>query len=56
MKRKITINDNINKTSKTLEVVLRDEDHLRGCLKYPAQVYRNRKKYSRKVKHKKDPE
>lgn len=54
MKRKIIITDNINKTSKTLEVNLRNMDHLIGCQKYPSQVYKNKKKYTRKVKHKKD--
>ena len=36
------------------ETNLRDEDHLRACIKYPSQVYKNKKKYTRKEKHKKD--
>jgi len=38
----------------TGETNLRDEDHLRACIKYPSQVYKNKKKYTRKEKHKKD--
>ena len=53
MKQKIRIIDKI--TGKTLEkeVNVRNRDHFEVQRKYRAQVFRNRKLYNRKVKHKK---
>ena len=53
MKQKIKIIDKI--TGKTLEkeVNLRNRDHFAIQLKTRANIFRNRKLYNRKVKHKK---
>ena len=53
MKQKIRIIDKI--TGKTLEkeVNVRNRDHFEMQRKYRAHVFRNRKLYNRKVKHKK---
>ena len=53
MKQKIKIIDKI--TGKTLEkeVNIRNRDHFAIQLKTKANVFRNRKLYNRKVKHKK---
>ena len=53
MKQKIRITDKI--TGKTLEkeVNIRNRDHFAIQLKTKANVFRNRKLYNRKVKHKK---
>ena len=53
MKQKIKIIDKI--TGKTLEkeVNIRNRDHFEVKRKYHAHVFRNRKLYNRKVKHKK---
>ena len=53
MKQKIRIIDKI--TGKTLEkeVTIRNRDHFETQRKYRAHVFRNRKLYNRKVKHKK---
>ena len=53
MKQKITIIDKI--TGKTLEkeVNVRNRDHFETQLKTKANIFRNRKLYNRKVKHKK---
>ena len=53
MKQKIRIIDKI--TGKTLEkeVNVRNRDHFEMQRKYRAHVFRNRKLYTRKVKHKK---
>ena len=52
MKRTLIFKDNIN--GKTIEktVNLRDEELFKATLKYPAQVYKNKKIYTRKKKHK----
>ena len=52
MKQKIRIIDKI--TGKTLEkeVNVRNRDHFEVQRKYRAHVFRNRKLYNRKVKHK----
>ena len=52
MKQKIRIIDKI--TGKTLEkeVNVRNRDHFEAQRKYRAHVFRNRKLYNRKVKHK----
>ena len=53
MKQKIKIIDKI--TGKTLEkeVNVRNQDHFAVQLKTKAHIFRNRKLYNRKVKHKK---
>ena len=53
MKQKIRIIDKI--TGKTLEkeVNVRNRDHFETQLKTKANIFRNRKLYTRKVKHKK---
>ena len=53
MKQKIRIIDKI--TGKTLEkeVNVRNRDHFETQLKTKANIFRNRKLYNRKVKHKK---
>ena len=53
MKQKIRIIDKI--TGKTLEkeVNIRNRDHFAVQLKTKANIFRNRKLYNRKVKHKK---
>ena len=53
MKQKIRIIDKI--TGKTLEkeVNIRNRDHFAVQLKTRANIFRNRKLYNRKVKHKK---
>ena len=53
MKQKIRIIDKI--TGKTLEkeVNVRNRDHFITQLKTKANIFRNRKLYNRKVKHKK---
>jgi len=38
----------------TGETNLRDEDHLKACIKYPSLVFKNKKRYSRKEKYKRD--
>ena len=53
MKQKIKIIDKI--TGKTLEseIEVRNRDHFETQLKTRANIFRNRKVYTRKVKHKK---
>ena len=53
MKQKIRIID--KKSGKTLEkeVNIRNQDHFETQRKYRAHVFRDRKLYNRKVKHKK---
>ena len=53
MKQKIKIIDKI--TGKTLEkeINIRNRDHFETQLKTKANIFRNRKLYNRKVKHKK---
>ena len=53
MKKKIRIIDKI--TGKTLEkeINVRNQDHFETQLKTRAHVFRDRKLYNRKVKHKK---
>ena len=48
MKQRIVID------GKAKEIKIRDLDHLNACIKYHATVTRNKKKYTRKEKHKKD--
>ena len=51
MKQKIRVIDNTNGRVTESEVVVRNEDHLQAQLKYPARVYRDKTKYTRKQKH-----
>ncbi len=57
MRKKIKIIDNISTNGKITkviekEIVVRDEDHFKAQLANKAKVFRNKKLYSRKVKHK----
>ena len=52
MKRKIKIIDNINKTEKELEIIERDPCFIRILEFNKHKVFKNKKKYSRKAKHK----
>ncbi len=54
MKRNITIKDGDKEIKGS--VAIRDEEHLKACIKYPSQVWKNKKKYTRKEKHKKSYE
>lgn len=56
MKRKIKVVD--KKTGKVLEgeVSVRAYDHFQGQLRNPSLIQKNKKKYTRKVKHKKSYE
>ena len=57
MRKKIKIIDNISTNGKTAkviekEVVVRNEDHFKAQLANKAKIFRNKKLYSRKIKHK----
>ena len=57
MRKKIKIIDNISTNGKTAkviekEVVMRNEDHFKAQLVNKAKIFRNKKLYSRKIKHK----
>jgi len=54
MKRRIIVEDKIDKKIKVLEVEVRDEKHLQSQIKYPSITFKNKKKYTRKEKHRKD--
>jgi hypothetical protein len=56
MKQKIKIIDKV--TGKTLEkeVEIRNQDHFNVQLKTRAHIFRNRKKYNRKIKHRQKEE
>lgn len=53
MKQKIKIIDKIMEKTLEKEVNIRNLDHFAVQRKYRAHVFRNRKLYNRKVKHKK---
>jgi hypothetical protein len=53
MKRKIRIIDNINHEEHVSERELPNKEHLEVQLKTKANIFRDRKKYTRKIKHKK---
>ena len=52
MKRKVKVND--KRTGKVIEgeITIRSFDHFQGQLRNPHIVQRNKKKYTRKQKHK----
>lgn len=51
MKRKIKVRD-FEGVVKTLEKQVESKDHLASQIKYPKIVFKNKKKYTRKLKHK----
>ncbi len=51
MKRKIKVRD-FEGVVKTLEKEEQSKDHLASQIKYPKIVFKNKKKYTRKLKHK----
>ena len=53
MKKKIRIIDKITGKTFEKEVNVRNQDHFETQLKTKANIFRNRKLYNRKVKHKK---
>ena len=53
MKQKIRIIDKITGKNLEKEVNVRNQDHFVTQLKTRANIFRNRKLYNRKVKHKK---
>ena len=54
MKAKIKITNNISKNNKTkeVEVNVRNTQHLQIQLHNPSKIFKNKKKYTRKLKHK----
>lgn len=53
MKRKIRMVDKISGKVHEREIEIRNQDHFETQLKTRAHIFRNRKLYNRKVKHKK---
>ena len=53
MKQKIRIIDKITGKNLEKEIEVRNRDHFATQLKTKANIFRNRKLYNRKVKHKK---
>lgn len=51
MKQKIKIIDKVNGKVLEKEVEIRNQDHFNVQLKTKAHVFKNRKKYTRKLKH-----
>ena len=51
MKRKVTVKDQHGNVQ-TGEINVRDEGIVTARHKYPAQIFKNKKKYTRKEKHK----
>jgi hypothetical protein len=51
MKRKIKVREN-DVVVKVLEKEEASKDHLTAQIKYPKIVFKNKKKYTRKLKHK----
>ena len=51
MKRKIKVRDFEGKVV-VLEKTEESKDHLESLIKYPKVVFKNKKKYTRKLKHK----
>lgn len=56
MKQKIKIIDKVSGKTLEKEVEIRNQDHFEVQLKTKAHIFRNRKKYYRKFKHKKKDE
>lgn len=53
MKRKVRIIDNVNREEIVSEKEIPNKDHFEVQLKTKAHIFRDRKKYTRKIKHKK---
>lgn len=53
MKRKIKIIDKVSGKVIEKEIEIRNQDHFEIQLKNKSHVFKNRKKYTRKLKHKK---
>ena len=53
MKQKIRIHDNIHGKVVEKEVVMRNTDHFAVQLKNRANIFKDKTKYTRKIKHKK---
>lgn len=53
MKQKIKVVDKVSGKTLEKEVEIRNQDHFEVQLRTKAHVFRNRKKYTRKKKHKK---
>ena len=51
MKQKIRIVDNISKKVVEKEVNIPDKMHLDAQIRYPARVFKDKTKYTRKQKH-----
>ena len=53
MKAKVKITNNISKDKQTkeVEVNVRNEQHLQIQLHNPAKIFKNKKKYTRQIKH-----
>jgi hypothetical protein len=56
MKQKIKIIDKVSGKVLEKEVEIRNQDHFNVQLKNKAHIFKNRKKYTRKLKHKKKDE
>ena len=52
MKRKVKVVDNISGKIIIGEIELRNKDHFDIQLKNPAHIFKNKKKYTRKLKYK----
>lgn len=54
MKAKVKITNNISKNNQTkeVEVNVRNKQHLQIQLHNPSKIFKNKKKYTRKLKHK----
>lgn len=53
MKQKIKVIDKVSGKTLEKEFEIRNQDHFNVQLKNRAHIFRNRKKYNRKVKHRK---
>jgi hypothetical protein len=51
MKRKIRIVDNISKKVVEKEVEIPNKEHLDAQIRYPMRIYKDKTKYTRKIKH-----
>jgi hypothetical protein len=52
MKKKIRVVDNINNKVLEKEVEIPNKMHLDAQIRFPSRVFKDRKKYTRKQKHK----
>lgn len=55
MKQKLRVTD-VNGKTKEGEIEIPNKAHLEAQIKYPARVWKDKKKYNRKQKHKKEYE